>query len=166
MSVDVASLQAQIAALQIQVAQLTPPAPPPPYAPAPAPLEVRPTAIYKLVGNPAHGYLHRDPREVRRMIEAVALAKGAVSPGQTVPPDWGVPLRRVAAARAGGLSWRESLTEAGVEAPDDLDTPALAVRAELDDLWDRTRAITGFTLDNANDVVKDQLKTFLRRALA
>lgn len=165
-SVDVAALQAQVTALQAQVAQLVPPPLPQTYSPPPAKVEARPTAIYTLVGNPQSGYLHRDPREVRRTIEALALSKHVDSPLQTVPPAWVPPLRKMAAARAEGSSWHAALAAVGHEAPDDLESPARAARAELDALWDAALAVIGFTLDSSNDIVKEQLKTFLRRALS
>lgn len=166
MSVDVAALQAQISALQAQIGQLTPPAPPQPYAPAPAPLEARPQAIYKLVGLPTRGYLDRHPREVRRLVEAVAVAKRVPSPTQTIPAEWVPTLRRVAEARARGYSWAEALGEAGLEAPTDLETPAQAVRGELNALWDSALSVVGYALDGANDVVRDQLRDQLRRSLS
>lgn len=162
MSDDVIALQAQVRALQ---AQLAPAPPPPPYAPAPAPEAVRPQAIFALVGLPERGYLHGDPREVRRLVEAVALAKRVSSPTQTIPPDWVPVLRRVAEARARGYSWGEALAEAGLEVPVDLETPAQAVKAELTGLWDSALAVVGFTLDASNDVVRDQLRDQLRRSL-
>lgn len=164
-SIDVASLQAQIAALQAQMQQLTPPAPPPPYAPAPQPDAPRPTAIFTLVGRRANGYLDSDPREVRRLVEAVAVAKRVPSPSQTIPAEWVPTLRRVATARAKGFTWHESLAEAGLEVPNDLSAPTQAVKAELSNLWGSVLAVTGYALDGANDVVKDSLKETLRRAL-
>ncbi len=165
MAVDVMALQAQVAVLQAQLAQLTPPAPPPPYAPAPQPDAVRPQSIYTLVGLPARGYLDRDPRAVRQLIEAVAVSKRVSSPTQTIPPDWVPVLRRVAEARARGYSWAEALGEAGLEVPVSLESSARATRAELNSLWDPVLAVVGYTLDGSNDVVRDQLRDQLRRSL-
>lgn len=163
---DVAALQAQVAVLQAQIAQVLPPAPPQPYNPAPQPDAPRPTAVYKLVGRQANGYLHNDPREVRQLIEAVAVAKRVPSPTQTIPAEWVGQLRRVAEARTKGASWREALAEANLEVPTDLETPTQAVKAELGQLWDSVLSVVGFTLDASNDVVRDNLRDQLRRALS
>lgn len=163
MSDDVIALQAQVRALQ---AQLAPAPPPPPYSPAPPPEAVRPQGIYKLVGSPTRGYLNRDPREVRQLVEAVAVAKRVPSPVQTVPAEWMPTLRRVAEGRAKGASWRQALAEAGLEVPVDLETPTQATRAELTGLWNSVLAVVGYTLDGSNDVVRDQLRDQLRRALS
>lgn len=166
MSVDVAALQAQVTALQTQLAQLAPPPPPQTYAPAPAPEAARPQAIYALVGRRANGYLDPDPREVRRLVESIALSKRAPSPTQTIPPDWLPALRLVAEARTKGFTWREALVEANLEVPVDLETLTQAVRGEMNALWDSVLAVTGCALDGANDVVRDSLKDTLRRSLS
>lgn len=164
-SVDVTALQAQIVALQAQMQQLTPVPPPQPYSPAPAPLKARPQSIYTLVGRRTNGYLDPDPREVRRLVEAVAVSKRVPSPTQTIPAEWGPTLRRVAEARTRGYSWRELLDEAGLQVPADLEAPTQTVRGEMNVLWDSVLAVTGCALDGANDVVSDALKDQLRRSL-
>jgi hypothetical protein len=122
--------------------------------------------LYALVGDLKSGYLHRDPREVRRLVEAVALARGAPSPAEAVPADWVPTMRAVAASRAAGKSWRDAPTEAGLEAPDDLSGQAKSVRAELSELWNQLLPVVGLTLESLSSVARDQTTTFLRRTLA
>lgn len=157
-----AELLGRVAELEARLAQLAPPPPPPAYVPVSPPSEPKPVPVYTLQGNSA---LPRDPRELRQLIEAVAIAQGVASPSQTVPAGWVLPLRRVAAVRAQGRSWGDALVEAGLAIPDDLEVQALAVKTELGGLWDRLLPLVGMTLHSVNDPTKDALKGFLRRAL-
>lgn len=161
---DLETLQQQLAALTAQVAALTPSPPPLPAAPAPAPVAPRPVKLHTLVGG-VGGYLHRDPRVVRQFAVAVALCRGAVVPGVSVPADWVPAMRTLAEARAAGKSWRQALGEAGLEVPTDLETQARAVRLELDALWADVLPLVGLTHENINSVAKISLKTSLKRVL-
>lgn len=161
---DLETLQQQLADLQAKVAALTPTVSPSPTPPAPVEVVPRPVRLHTLVGG--FGYLHREARVVRGFVEAVALCCGAPSPGQELRADWVPQLRRLAASRAAGRSWRDALAEAGLEVPDDLSDQARAVRLEVDALWADLLPLVGLTLENVNSVARISLKSSLKRILA
>lgn len=74
--------------------------------------------------------LPRDVRELRRVLEAVALCYNVPAPND-VPRTWISPLRDVYAAHNGGASWADALHAAGLEAPTDLTPHLHAARSEL-----------------------------------
>ncbi len=161
---DLAALEAQLADLTAQVAALRSPAP---SLTPPAPVEVapRPVRLHALVGG-VGGYLHRDPRVVRQLAEAVALCRRAPSPSVEVPADWVPQMRTLAEARAAGRGWCEALAEAGLEVPVDLTDQARAVRLEVDQLRADLLPLAGLTLENVNSVAKISLTSSLKRVLA
>lgn len=111
---DLESLQAQVAALEALVTTLTPAPPPPVAPPVVTPREEpRPVAIYTLAGSDG---LPRDRRAVRQLVEALAGAHRVSSPSREIPQAWVPQLRRLAASRAAGRSWREALEELGLRA--------------------------------------------------
>lgn len=75
---DLEALQKQVVDLKAKLAQPMPPSHPPPAQVPAGPDPPRPIAIYILVGDPESGYLHRDARGVRRLVETVALAHGVL----------------------------------------------------------------------------------------
>ena len=77
----------------------------------------------------------RDPREFRRVLEAVALCYGVNSPQKDIPKPWVNLMRDVYAARTGGATWDAALRAAGLEAPTDLIPHQRAARQELNGLW-------------------------------
>jgi hypothetical protein len=162
---DLAALEAQVADLTAKVAALRPSAPVPALPPAPVEVAPRPVRLHTLIGGVEMSYLHRDPRVLRQLAEAVALCRGVPNVAQEVPQSWVPDMRRVAASRVGGKSWRDALTEAGLEAPSDLETQARAVRLELDELWSRLLPLVGLTLGSVNSTAKITLTASLKRLL-
>lgn len=80
--------------------------------------------------------LPRDPREFRRILEAVALCYDVAAPQKDIPKPWVNLMRDVYAARTGGATWTAALRAAGLEAPTDLTPHQRAARRELNGLWD------------------------------
>ena len=78
----------------------------------------------------------RDPREFRRILEAVALCYGVASPQKDIPKPWVQPMRDIYAARTGGATWAAALHAAGLETPTDTTPHTIAARRELNGLWD------------------------------
>lgn len=160
------TLQRQLDVLQAQLVQLLPAAPSPSVVEQAEPTPpARPVKIYSLVGSPDLGYLHRDPRTVRQLVEAVGLAMNAPVRSLDVLAEWVPLLRRVASARASGATWPAALAAAGLELPDDLSGQALALRRELDAVWGQLRALVSMSLPDLGDVAKDALLTSLRQLL-
>lgn len=166
---DVAALQAQVDELRAQIASLLPPNAPRDDSEQylePVRVTLPPVKIAVLVGSPDDGYLDRDPRVVRQLVEVVALCHGAASPSQEVPVEWMPQLRRLAAARASGDNWIGAVLKADLEVPHDLTAQCSAARRELNRLWDQVLELAGLTVTDLNDAAKDSLLTFLRRVLS
>lgn len=167
-----AALASRVAALETELATLrgATAAPSAAYWAArgaflPTPPEPRTTTrINELVGSNG---LPRDPREVRRLVEAVALCKGAPSPRQDVPKGWESVTRVLHAnLTVKKLPWREALQQAGLTPPDDLTPHTRAVRGELHGLWGQLPPLVGWVQKNstASHVYKD-LTSLYRRLL-
>jgi hypothetical protein len=141
---EVEALRAELESLRALVASVVPPPPEPvlpvvlrtPYAYVPpATVALSTVATYP-------EFRHLDIRRVRQLAVAVALCRGAALPGAEVPRDFEPLMKRLAAARSKGLSWRDALAECGLEVPDDdeIGYQARALRDGLTGLWD---GITG-----------------------
>lgn len=100
--------------------------------------------LHTLVG--ADG-LPRESRELRRVLEAVALCYNLPAPND-VPRTWIAPLRDVYAAHDGGASWADALHAAGLVAPTDLTPHQQAARSELRELWDNIPAMVEWVKRN------------------
>ena len=79
--------------------------------------------------------LPRDPREFRRVLEAVALCYDVPAPQKDIPRPWVQPMRDIYAARTGGSTWAAALHAAGLEVPTDLTPHQRAASRELNGLW-------------------------------
>lgn len=139
---------------QAATAPVTPPAPPP----------RKNIRISVLVGSNG---LPRDPREIRRLVEAVALAHGSPSPAQEIPAGWEPEVRRLSAARDSGLGWREALAKAGLTPPPETSPALLEARGELRDVWGQLPPLLAWVEREAvsGHVYRD-LTIFLGRLLA
>jgi hypothetical protein len=124
-----------VAALEAELATLRAPRPSA-WDFGPTPSEPRTALrINTLVGS--NGLPH-DPRELRRLVEAVALCKGVSSPRLEIAKSWESVIRVLYGnLTVKRLPWREALQEAGLTPPDDLTAHTLELRRELHGLWDR-----------------------------
>ena len=88
---------------------------------------------------------------------------GVNAPRQHVPKLWLEPLRRLAAARASGLTWRAALTKAGLEVPDDLEGRIRDVRAELDGVWTQLLPVVATALATAQTIGQRRIREKLEK---
>lgn len=140
---DLEALAAKVAELEQRLAAAAPPP-----APEVLPVVVRAPFVYtppatKTLGILAAELRPLNVREVRQLACAVALCRGEPLPGAEVPSSYEPLMRRLAALRAAGRSWRAALTEVGLEVPDDgeIAFQARQLRDGLTSMWDDVAAL-------------------------
>lgn len=118
--------------------------------------------IRTLVGSQG---LPHDARVVRRLLEALALARGVTSPAQEVPAAWVPLVHHLHAARSRGVSWRAALGAVGLEPPVDLTTFVAERERALRELWGKLPEVGSAALRLNNGVSQARLREALKRTL-
>lgn len=136
---ELEALRAEVAEMRALMASAAPSAPvhitpiePVPWVYTPAPTQ--PLAV--IASSPE--LRHLNERGVRQLAAAVAICQGGAIPGEYVPVEFEVYMKRLAKLRAAGVSWRAALSECGLEVPDDdeIAHQSQASRDALRGLWD------------------------------
>lgn len=161
---DTQALQDRVAQLEAQLARLLPPVQVEPdlphiYQQEPAAPELTDVAL--LAGSQG---LPHDLRVLGQLSVAVSLSRGDVLPGAKIPVSYEPDVRRLAAARERGLSWRAALVECALEVPDDGDVAfrTRELRRELRGLWDALLPVLDALKARGNALQTDNLLSFLR----
>ena len=108
------------------------------------------------------------PRELRRLVAAVALCQGEVIPVEVVPGDYLPLMKGVHEALASGLSWREALAEVGLTLPNEekvLEQVGV-LQNDLQRLWPQILFVTGALQRSGNPVAVDQALQKIRTLMA